>query len=133
MKFIYLLVAMPALLVSCNSKISDETLKSDGTYLATLQCEAKKIQEERFQLAQDIRQLEDSVQYSTDSVALPGYKAKLDELVGSKDDMHLRTKTMADSITKVLNSFYEGTYKDTADRKLLDVALKTAFEVTCPQ
>ncbi len=134
MKSIYLLMALAAIMVSCNNhKISEETLKTDGAYLATLQCEAKKLQKERFQLAQDIRQLEDSVKYSTDSVALPSYKTKLDELVGSKEDMHLRTKTMADSITNVLNGFYEGTYKDTADRKLLDASLTAAYEANCPQ
>jgi hypothetical protein len=122
------------MLSSCNShKITDETLRADGAYLATLQCEAKKLQEERFKLAQDIRQLEDSVMYSLDSIAKPGFQAKLDQLVASKEDMHSRTKAMADSITYVLNGFYEGTYKDTADRRLLDVALTSAYENTCKE
>lgn len=134
MRLFVFLLAITGVLSSCNShKITDETLKADGTYLATLQCEAKKLQEERFKLAQDIRELEDSVMYSLDSLAKPGFQAKLDQLVASKQDMHVRTKAMADSITHVLNGFYEGTYKDTADRRLLDVALTSAYENTCKE
>jgi hypothetical protein len=132
MRLFVLLLAFAGLLSSCNGhKITDETLKVDGTYLATLQCEAKKLQEERFKLAQDIRELEDSVMYSLDSLAKPSFQAKLDQLVASKEDMHSRTKAMADSITHVLNGFYEGTYKNTADRRLLDVALSAAYQSKC--
>jgi len=132
MRLFVFLLAVASALFSCNDhKIADETLKADGLYLANLQCEAKKLQEERFKLAQDIRELEDSVMYSPDSLAKPGYQAKLEQLVASKDDVHQRTKTMADSITHVLNGFYEGTYKDTANRRLLDVALAAAFESNC--
>ena len=134
MRLLVFLLALIGIISSCNGhKITDETLKADGAYLATLQCEAKKLQEERFKLAQDIRELEDSVMYSLDSLAKPGFQAKLDQLVASKEDMHMRTKAMADSITHVLNGFYKGTYKDTADSKLLDVALTSAYENTCKE
>ncbi len=132
MRLFVLLLAVTGMLSSCNGhKITDETLKVDGAYLAMLQCEAKKLQEERFKLAQDIRELEDSVMYSKDSLAKPTYQAKLAQLVSSKDDVHQRTKAMADSITHVLNTFYEGTYKDTADRRQLDVALSAAYQSNC--
>lgn len=131
---LYLLLLLVALLAACNThSINEETVKADGEYLAALQCEAKKLQEERFLLAQNIREWEDSVRYSQDSVAKMAHQATLDELNGKREDMHLRTKAMADSITHVLNAFYEGTYKDTADRKLLDAALTKAFETQCEQ
>lgn len=130
----YLLLALVALLAACNShSISEETLKADGEYLATLQCEAKKLQEERFLLAQNIREWEDSVRFSLDSTEKMAHQVVLDKLNGKREDMHQRTKAMADSITKVLKGFYEGTYKDTADRRLLDAALTTAFEANCKE
>lgn len=132
MKFAYLLLATIALLSSCsNHKLTEETINADGVKLANLQCDAKKLQEERFKLAEDIRHIEDSVMYSADSINIPAYKAKLEKLIASKEDMHLRTKTMADSISNVLKGYYEGAYKDTADRRLLDVALTSAFESNC--
>ncbi len=134
MKLTCLMVAVVALLTSCSSQsISEETLKADGERLAALQCEARKLQEERFLLAQNVRQWEDSVRFSQDSTTKTAHQQVLDELNGKREGMHLRTKTMADSITKVLDGFYEGTYKDTADRKLLDAALTAAFEANCPQ
>lgn len=132
MKLLNGLLALVLLLSACGApKLSEETLQADAAMLANLQCEAKKLQDERFQLATDIRMLEDSILNATDSTLIPAYQAKLDALTGTKEDMALRTKTMADSITHVLEQLHQGTYKDTADRKLLDVALSGQYEQLC--
>lgn len=132
MKPYLLLALLLSLLVSCNNnEISEETLQADADMLANLQCDAKKLQEERFQLANNIRFLEDSVMATQDSMLLIGYKAKLADLAPQKESVLERTKIMADSISKTMMKLQQGTYKDTADRKLLDVALNKKFEQIC--
>lgn len=131
MKLLNGLLALVLLLSACGApKLSEETLQADAAMLANLQCEAKKLQDERFKLATDIRMLEDSIMTAASSL-IPAYQAKLDALAGKKEDMALRTKTMADSITHVLEQLHQGTYKDTADRRLLDVALSGQYEQLC--
>jgi len=131
MKAFPLVVLVALLVASCASNGSESTLQTDAAHLAQLQCEAKKLQEERFQLATDIRLLEDSIRTGQDSLLIQAQQAKLDKLVAGKEDMWLRTKAMADSVTLTLSNFHEGTYKDTADRKLLDVAMMSEFERIC--
>ncbi len=132
MKLYYAAIALGLFFASCaGNKLSEETLKADAQHLATLQCEAKKLQEERFQLANDIRMLEDSIMIAPDSISKQGYIEKLAVLTPNKEDVGLRTKTMADSISRTITALQEGTYKDTADRKLLDAALLSEFERLC--
>lgn len=131
MKYLTLLF-VAALAVACNSNhIAEETINADAERLAKLQCEAKKLQEERFQLATDIRMLEDSIMNGTDTILKASQQAKLDELNGEKEDMWLRTKAMAESISQLLEAYHQTTYIDTADRKLLDAALLAKFDEVC--
>lgn len=131
MKVLSLAVVL-ALMVSCASNgINETTLQTDAELLAQLQCEAKKLQEERFQLATDIRLLEDSIRTGTNEALIQIQQIKLDALIAGKEDMWLRTKAMADSVTLTLNNLHQGAYKDTADRKLLDVAMMSQFERIC--
>lgn len=128
----YALWAILACLVAaCGQQVTNEQVLADAAMLANLQCEAKKLQDERFQLATDIRLLEDSLYMEPDTARAAIYRTKLDKLSSGKEDIALRTKLMADSITHVLDGLYKGIYKDTAGRRLLDVALTAQFEKTC--
>ena len=114
-----------------NGKI--ETLQEDAEFLANLQCQAKVLQKERFALAQKKIRLEDSLlMFQNDPQVYPGLQARLKQFEPQAEDVWRRTKKMADSIQSVMDGYWEGTYSDTADRRLLDTSLMEAFQMICP-
>lgn len=109
------------------------SLEQDAEFLANLQCQAKVLQKERFALAQEKIRLEDSLlMFQNDPQVYPGLQARLEQFEPRADDVWRRTKKMADSIQSVMDGYWEGTYSDTADRRLLDTALMEAFQMICP-
>lgn len=110
-----------------------ESLQKDAEFLANLQCQAKVLQKERFALAQEKIRLEDSLlMFQTDPEIYPILQTRLEQFEPRAEDVWRRTKKMADSIQSVMDGYWEGTYSDTADRRLLDTALMEAFQRTCP-
>ncbi len=123
-------------LFSCqlnNTNSATKNLEADGKILAELQCQAKRLQNERYALADAIRFLEDSVKMSAHEPTHHAiYQSRLDSLNGTTDDMWRRTKAMADSITHTLERLHETAYHSKEDRKMLDEAMTTAFQQYCP-
>lgn len=139
MRYILLKSLLPVLLIllasqACNNPSGEiETLEEDAAYLANLQCQAKALQKERFALAQEKNTLEDSIlRFQNDPNVYPGLQERLEQFEPRAEDMWQRTKKMADSIQSVMDGYWKGTYKDTADRRLLDAALMESFQEICP-
>lgn len=126
----FMLVASQA----CNNPEGEiETLQEDAALLANLQCQAKVLQQERFALAQEKIRLEDSLlMFQNDPQVYPALQERLVQFEPRAEDVWRRTKKMADSIQSVMDGYWESTYSDTADRRLLDTALMEAFQKTCP-
>lgn len=132
-------ILFPILLIlvatqACNNPSGEiKTLQEDAAYLANLQCQAKVLQKERFALAQEKIRLEDSLlKFRNDPQVYSGLQERLVQFEPRAEDVWRRTKKMADSIQSVMDGYWEGTYSDTADRRMLDTALMEAFQMTCP-
>jgi hypothetical protein len=108
---------------------SEDTLQQDGATLAILNCKAKKLQDARFKLADDIRFAEDSLlEHKGDTLLL---KKRLELLNGQIDGLHQQTRIMADSFTRVMNTMHQARYKSLESRKALDAATAKALESRC--
>lgn len=135
MSKIYLSIFLILLVLQGCDNASGEigSLQKDAEFLANLQCQAKVLQKERFALAQEKIRLEDSLlMFQNDSQVYPDLQARLEQFEPRAEDVWRRTKKMADSIQSVMDGYWEGTYSDTADRRLLDTALMEAFQMICP-
>ncbi|MBN8681524.1 MAG: hypothetical protein J0L99_02685 [Chitinophagales bacterium] len=107
----------------------EDNLKQDGETLATLNCRAKKLQDERFKLADDIRFAEDSLLEGKGDTLL--LKKRLAVLNGQIEGLHQRTRIVADSFTLVMGQLHQARYKEPASRKALDTAVQNALSVLC--
>lgn len=107
----------------------EDNLKQDGETLATLNCRAKKLQDERFKLADDIRFAEDSLLEGKGDTLL--LKKRLAVLNGQIEGLHQRTRIVADSFTLVMGQLHQARYKEPASRKALDTAIQNALSVLC--
>lgn len=107
----------------------EDNLKQDGEALASLNCRAKKLQDERFKLADDIRFAEDSLLEGKGDTLL--LKKRLAVLNGQIEGLHQRTRIVADSFTLVMGQLHQARYKAPASRKALDTAVQNALSVLC--
>lgn len=134
LKFLSLFL-LAFLIFGCSEKkpgITEEQIQKDGRTLAELQCAAKKLKDERFKLADDIRFLEDSIQLvRKDRAKMARYRFRLDSLKNTTEDMWRRTKIMADSVNHTLERLHKETYLDLEIRKQLDAAQEKAFGEIC--
>jgi hypothetical protein len=122
-------------LIACQPNATNtykKNFEADGKMLAELQCQAKRLQDERFALANAIRFLEDSVALSAANPGLrTAYQSRLDSLNGTTEDVWRRTKVMADSIMNTLQRLHGSAYQSKTDRKLLDEAMDAAYQAYC--
>ena len=114
-------------LAACGQE--DAAVNKDGATLATLNCKAKKLQDARFKLADDIRFAEDSLLAQKGDTLL--LKKRLELLNGQIEGLHQRTRIVADSFTLVMGQMHQTRYKNPESRKALDVAIQRAFPVVC--
>jgi hypothetical protein len=114
---------------SCQETPPD-TLVSDGRHLAEITCNARRIREERFKLADAIRFAEDSLQI-VPSQSRHIYQHRLDSLLQHTDEMTQKTKIMADSVKNLLAQLHREKYRTPSQRKALDGALEAALKEIC--
>ena len=130
-KFLTLLLLV-LFVFACGPDFSEEQLQKDGMTLAELQCAAKKLKDERFKLADDIRFLQDSlIILKADTMRAAACRTRLDSLQGTTEEMWRRTKIMADSVNHTLERLQKETYHSKAARKQLDAAQEKAFGEIC--
>ncbi|MDX2000866.1 MAG: hypothetical protein SFW35_00410 [Chitinophagales bacterium] len=127
------ILVLVATLLICSCQKKQHNMQGDAEYLAKLQCSAKAIQNERFQLADDIRFAEDSsIMFRNDSVKAAYYIAKRDSFSAQLPILLNRTKALADTVEMVVDSFYNHLYTDSLQKRQLDSLLKAAYEKDCP-
>lgn len=115
----------------CSTSLSDQQVEADARQLAQIYCQAQQLRTERFQLADDIRMLEDTLMMYPDAPESAARKKTLDNLQAGTTDMWQRTKSMADSINQLLETFYKGNYPEKEDRIRLDKALEKVMLEVC--
>lgn len=114
-------------LTSCSDKIDDKTLALDAERIATLQCEARHLRNERFDTANNIRLREEDMLQK-------GVKMTPDLLHQNDSiakDLTQRTSNLASKITHTLDSFWKNKYKTREQRQELDKAVEKIVAVKC--
>ncbi len=119
------------LLAGCGPARSDSQVEEDARALAEIYCKAQMLRAERFQLADEIRFLEDSIMMFPDAPETKNRELALQELQATTTSMWQRTKSVADSINRLLDSFYKGNYPEKADRSRLDKELEKVMRDVC--
>ncbi|WP_080057372.1 hypothetical protein [Spirosoma aerolatum] len=108
-------------------KIQQSQLDRDAQLMATLECEARQLKNERFKAANDIRFMEDSL--AKHNIQLTSAQSiKIDSV---KENYTLRTGQLAEKITKTMDSLYAATYQHPEERQQLDDAVEKVLQTIC--
>lgn len=113
-------------LLSCEKK-ADAPFEKDVQLMANLECEARQLKEERFNAANDIRFMEDSLAKHH----LPLSPAQSQHIDSVKTVYTLRTGQLAEKITKTMDSLFAVSYKTTEQRQAFDVATEKKLQEVC--
>ncbi len=103
-------------------------LEEDIKLMAQLECQARQLKEERFQVANLLRLRADSLM-KANSVLTAKQKAEEDSL---KETLTVRTGELATRLTYVMDSLFEARYQTVAQREAFDEALARKVEEVCP-
>lgn len=102
--------------------------EEDIELMAQLECQARQLKEERFQVANLLRLRADSLM-KANSVLTARQKAEDDSL---KETLTVRTGELATRLTYVMDSLFDARYKTVAQREVFDEALARKVEEVCP-
>lgn len=108
-------------------KSDQEQLQKDAKQMATLECEARQLKEERFKIANDIRFMEDSLMKHHISLTA----SQSQQIDSIKTVLTMRTGQLADKITKAMDSLFTTTYQTPQQRQTFDVAKEKMLEEVC--
>lgn len=101
--------------------------EEDIALMAQLECQARQLKEERFQVANMLRLRADSLM-NANSVLTARQKAEEDSL---KETLTVRTGELATRLTYVMDSLFDVRYKTVAQREVFDEALARKVEEVC--
>jgi hypothetical protein len=113
--------------VSGCGKNTDEQLQKDAALMASLECEARHLKDERFKVANDIRLMEDSL--AKQKIALTALQSR--EIDSVTNVYTLRTGALADKITKTMDSLFAASYQTAPQRQALDEATEKKLQEVC--
>lgn len=113
-------------LVNCQQG-QQAQLTADAQLMATLECEARHLKDERFKAANDIRFMEDSLAKQHLSLSA-AQSAAIDSL---KTTYTQRTEQLALKITKTMDSLFAASYHSPAEREQFDNAVEDVLKKTC--
>lgn len=108
-------------------KNNQEQLDKDAKLMATLECEARQLKEERFKIANEMRFMEDSL--AKCKIALTA--AQSQQMDSVKNVYTVRTGALADKITKTMDSLFSMTYHNPEERQQLDEATEIVLQKIC--
>lgn len=108
-------------------KNNQEQLDKDAKLMATLECEARQLKEERFKIANEMRFMEDSL--AKYKIALTA--AQSQQMDSVKNVYTVRTGALADKITKTMDSLFAMTYHNPEERQQLDEATEIVLQKIC--
>lgn len=119
-------IAGSLLMLGCQ-KNKGEQLNNDAKLMATLQCEARQLKEERFKIANDIRFMEDSLMKQNISLTT----AQSQHIDSIKTVLTMRTGKLADKITKTMDSLFAVSYQTPEQRRAFDEATEKQLREVC--
>ncbi len=124
MKKNWLLIALTISFLGCNeNSVRDE----DVALMADLECQARQLKEQRFQVANELRLRGDSLMKA--NVALTEVqKAEEDSL---KQILTVQTSELATRVTYVMDSLFDAHYKTIEQREAFDEAVAKKVEEVC--
>lgn len=108
-------------------KNDKEQLDKDAKLMATLECEARQLKEERFKIANDIRFMEDSLMKH--HISLTTSQSR--EIDSIKKVLTIRTGKLADKITKTMDSLFVTNYQTPEQRQTFDAATEKMLQEVC--
>jgi hypothetical protein len=108
-------------------KNNQEQLEKDAKLMASLECEARQLKEERFKIANEMRFMEDSL--AKYKIALTA--AQSQQMDSVKNVYTVRTGALADKITKTMDSLFSMTYHSPEERQQLDEATEIVLQKIC--
>lgn len=121
----FLLISLAISLLGCaNDSVQDE----DVALLADLECKARQLKEQRFQVANEIRLRGDSLMKANIPLT-ETQKAEEDSL---KQTLTVQTGELAKRLTFVMDSLFEVQYKTMEQREAFDKAMAKKVEEICP-
>ncbi len=119
-------ISLGILVLSCG-KNEREQLEKDAQLMAVLECEARQLKEERFQAANDIRLMEDSL--AKHHIVLTDVQSH--QIDSVKNAYTLRTGQLADKITKTMDSLFAVSYQTVEQRQTFDEATEKKLREVC--
>lgn len=120
-----LLVSLTVLFFGCaNDVVRDE----DVALLANLECQARQLKEQRFQVANELRLRGDSLMKAN----IPLTEAQRMEEDSLKQTLTVQTGTLATRLTFVMDSLFEAHYQTIEQRESFDKALAKKVGEICP-
>jgi hypothetical protein len=108
-------------------KNNQEQLDKDAKLMATLECEARQLKEERFKIANDIRFMEDSLMKHH----IPLTASQRQQIDSVKTVLTMRTGKLADKITKTMDSLFVANYQTPEQRQTFDAATEKMLQEVC--
>jgi hypothetical protein len=108
-------------------KNTDEQLEKDVTLMASLECEARQLKEERFTIANEFRFMEDSLAKHK----IPLSASQSQHIDSVKNAYTLRTVELADKITKTMDSLFAVSYQTPEQRHAFDEATEKKLGEVC--
>ena len=113
-------IVMPAIVAgifaSC-SEVKKHDMSKTVSDFATLECEAVKLREQRFELANNIRFTEDTLMHPVDKNDTARLSKKLAELKSGKETLLNQSRAMAERIKQQMDSLMHNELKTSEDRK----------------
>ncbi len=107
-----------------NNAVQDQ----DVALLADLECQARQLKEQRFQVANELRLRGDSLMRAN----IPLTEAQREEEDSLKQTLTVQTGTLATRLTFVMDSLFEAHYKTMEQREAFDKALAKKVAEICP-
>ena len=120
-RLVLFLIATASCLYSCDhSDISDKKAK----YIATLECRAIALREQRFALADSIRFTQDTLLKKNVSIDTTRLNDKLHFFLQKKEELLQNSLLLADSIHQQLDSLRRSVFTNPDDKKSFDEKLE---------
>lgn len=112
---------------NCTDKIDETALRIDAEQMASLQCAARQLRNERFEAANQIRLKEENMLQKGEKIT-PDYLLKNDSIA---KDLTKRTGDLAAKINNTLDSCFKNKYKTIDQRLRFDKAVEEILAIKC--
>ncbi len=124
MRFLAFLIASGLIFGCQTNAVRDE----DVALLADLECQARQLKEQRFQVANELRLRGDSLMKA--NILLTDAQRKEEDSL--KQTLTVQTGKLATRLTFVMDSLFEAHYKTIEQREAFDLALAKKVGEICP-